>query len=210
MEKYMKKNLSLLLAAIYLGFTICIYAPYEMYLSSRYEFWFSIYNFWWIPFVFGAVAIAVAVLTGLFLKRWKVLERIYEAALFGIGVCLYVQGNFLNLDVGVANGTAVDWNSYRFRMIIDLVILLCIVVAIIVMAVKKWDLCRKGMMGISSFLTATQAVALFILFFMNADVFQTRADTSFLSEKGLFNISSEENIVVFLMDTFDDVYMKIY
>ena len=51
--KRMKKKISerkiLLCIVLFLGFTSCIYAPYELYLTNRDEFWFQLSLFWWIP-----------------------------------------------------------------------------------------------------------------------------------------------------------------
>lgn len=204
----LKQYISLYLIVIFCGITICIYAPYDMYLANRSEFWFSLYNFWWMPIVFGIAAILCGILVGLLLKRWPILERIYESAVFGVALCLYLQGSFLNLDVGVANGSAVDWDQYRSKMLLNVLIWAVIIVGVIVAAIKKWDICRKVIMCISMFFSATQLISFVFLLIMNVEEFTVRPDTTFLSKEGLFEVSEEENIIVFLMDAFDDSYMK--
>lgn len=203
-----KKHASLLFAVIFLGFTICIYAPYEMYLGNKTEFWFSLYNFWWLPVVFGIVSIFCGIVVGIILRKCELVEHIYVAGIFGVALCIYVQGNFLNMDVGVINGSTVDWELYRTRMLLDLLIWFIVVIGLLVFALKKWNMCKKFVMVVSAFFTATQLVSFSVLLITNAEEFSNKPDTTFMSEEALFEVSTDENIIVFLMDAFDDSYMK--
>lgn len=206
--KSIKKSAVLPVACFFLGFTVCIYAPYEMYLANKSEFWFSLYNFWWLPICFGAFAILCGIIVGMLLKRWKLIERIYISGIFGLALCFYLQGNFLNLDIGVINGSVVNWGQYKTRMLLDALIWILVIVGVLIAAVKKWDICRKVILCISLFFTATQAVSFLALTVTNYEEFGRKPDTTFLSNEGLFEVSSDENILIFLMDAFDDSYMK--
>ena len=63
-----RQKLSLCATALFLGFTACIYAPFEIYLLNSNELWFHLSLFWWIPIIVGSIAIIMAILFGLILK----------------------------------------------------------------------------------------------------------------------------------------------
>lgn len=48
----------------------------------------------------------------LLIGKLPIRKNLYEALLFSAAVCFYIQGNFLNLDVGVMNGAEIDWKDY--------------------------------------------------------------------------------------------------
>lgn len=58
----------LLSIILFLGFTFCIYAPYELYLTNRNEFWFTWSMFWWMPLLVGISLMILAMLIGMLLK----------------------------------------------------------------------------------------------------------------------------------------------
>lgn len=199
---------NLFFAAIFLGFTVCIYAPFEMYLTNRQEFWFSLSQFAWLPFLFGGIAIAFAVLVGILIKRWEMLYHLYLAGIFGFGIACYIQGNFLNLKAGIINGALIDWSSYKTQIVRNGIIWVMMITAILIFSMCKWKICDKIIKIISLFLTAVQLVSLSVLLIINTDNYGEKPNTQFLSKEGLLEVSDDENIIVFLMDAFDDSYMK--
>lgn len=129
MTVWMRKNKDIFAIMLFVGFTSCIYAPYEMFLNNASDFWFSILHFWWIPLVCGGFAMGVGAIVGCALKGY--LRRIYEGLVFGFGLAVYLQGNFLNLDVGLMDGTAIEWSIYQTRFVINGIIWgLCICIPV--------------------------------------------------------------------------------
>lgn len=209
-EKDREKGLnSLLWTSVFLGFTVCVYAPFEMYLANRQEFWFSLSQFAWLPLAFGCAAVIFAMFVGRLLRRWKVLSRIYLAGIFGVGIACYLQGNFLNLKVGIINGAVVDWAGYRTRILCNGLIWGLILIGILIFALRdRREIFLRLTAIASAFLTAVQMVSLITLLVVNRDQYGETPNTQFLSKEGLFEVSQEENILIFLMDAFDDAYMK--
>jgi len=207
MLKKILKNKTLLCIILFLGFTSCIYAPYELYLINRDEFWFQLSLFWWIPLLVGAGAMLLAICIGMFLKG-KLL-RLYEVSLFSIGICMYIQGNFLNLDVGVMNGAEVDWSQHYGRFLIDGIVLLAIFTGLLIIAWKKRLFFKKAAGYISLFMMLMQLVTLIVL--LIPVIFPEEADdssTNFASDKGLYEVGDDSNIIVFVLDMYDDEYFK--
>lgn len=209
--KRMKKKISerkiLLCIVLFLGFTSCIYAPYELYLTNRDEFWFQLSLFWWIPLLVGACAMLLAVGVGM-LFNGKLLV-LYETFLFAMAVCMYIQGNFLNLDVGVMNGAEVEWSHYYRHFLIDALILCAIIVVLMAIALKKTDAFEKAAMYASFFFSAIQLVSLLFLLIPVIASGEAGGDsTDFASDKGLYEVGEESNIIVFVLDMYDDEYFK--
>lgn len=206
---FIKKMFSkriLLCIILFLGFTLCIYAPYELFLTNRDEFWFGLSMFWWMPLLVGICAMLLAVLLGMLFKgKWLF---IYEISLFTLAVCAYVQGNFLNLDVGVMNGAEIEWSLYYRRFFIDIMILGGIAVLIIIFALFKPFIMEKVCMYASLFLTAIQLVSLIVLLIPCIMDHQENEKISVATDKGLYDVGTESNIVIFILDMFDDEYFK--
>lgn len=60
------------------------------------------------------------ILVGLLLR-----SRLYNAFIglvFVFGLCFYIQGSFLNMNVGLMNGANVNWSDFTQGMIVRLII----------------------------------------------------------------------------------------
>lgn len=200
----MKTKKSLWAILLFLGFTSCIYAPYEMYLNNADDFWFSLVHFWWIPLVCGGFAILVGAGVGCILK--KRLFYLYEGLLFGFGIAVYIQSNFLNLDVGLMDGTAIAWENYYSRFFINAVVwALCILGAAVILFLQQK---AEKVFGYASLLlTAMQMVALIVLLVPALFNMREQKDIGYLSDKDLYEVGDQENVLVFILDMFDDNYL---
>lgn len=205
MKKFLgKKPLACII--LLLGFMSCIYAPYELYLTNRGEFWFQLSLFWWIPLLVGGGAMLLAVCVGMLL-RGKAFT-VYEALLFAAAICIYLQGNFLNLDVGLMNGAEIEWSQYYGRFLIDALFLCAIIVIVIVTALIKNALFEKVAMYVSLFLTAIQLASMVVLLVPVIASGKAGGSVDFASDKGLYEVGEESNIIVFILDMYDDEYFK--
>lgn len=205
-KEYLAKGKSLILIILFLGFTTCIYAPFEMYLTNRDELWFQVSQFWWVPLACGLTAMLAAWILGILFKGK--LRSLYEGGLFGFALASYIQGNFLNLRVGVLNGADIPWREYRRHFIIDGVIFCLIVIIFLVMSFLKNNIFRKVSCVVSAFLVAIQFVALIVMLVPAVMEAKPQEEIGFLSDKDLYKVASDENIIVFLLDMFDDTYFK--
>lgn len=200
-------NRVLLLVSLFLTFTFCVFAPYELYLVNRREFWFRLSLFWWIPFLVGLLATLAIMGIGSLLRQKGLL--LYEALLFAAALCLYIQGNFLNLDVGVMNGASIDWFDHLGHFIVDALLLSTIVIAVVLLAVKKREIFEKTALYVSVFVTLVQAVSLGVLLVpVLASGEAGNRNISYASNEGLYEVGEGSNIIVFILDMYDDAYFK--
>lgn len=201
-----RQNLSLCVIALFMGFTACIYAPFEIYLLNKNELWFHLSLFWWIPIIVGSIAIIMAILFGLILKNS--VNVLYRAFLFAVALGVYLQGNFLNLKIGVLNGSAIQWSEYRTHIIVNMLIWIAILVMVIYFALQKTKLFNTVSIYSSFFLVAIQVVSLIVLMVpVIASGGANEKQQCFVSDEGINEIG-DKNVVVFILDMFDNEYMK--
>ena len=189
--------------ALFISFTFCLAGPISLYTANTEEFWFSLWQM--LPIITLAFAVlTVAVTMVLSLVPGKGFLWIL-AAIFGLGVALYIEGNFLVQDYGLLNGNAIEWNAFSEWAVIDTLIWIAIPIAILLLAffLKKWT--EKLIQYGSVFLVAVQAVALVIGVATAKDL--DKSSEYLLTTKNYNIVSEDENIIVFLLDAFDTKYM---
>lgn len=186
--------------------TYAIYTPSALFLGNVDEF--SIYYIQIVPiilcisliFILGIYLIAICFL------RESILH-IYIAFLFSISLCLYVQGNFLNPDFPVLDGTEIDWQIYKTENIISVCFwILCVIICLAFLHFKK-EKAEKVMKYISYFVSAVQLVSLVVMICI------TKYDNSHqagYATDDMFTIGSEENIIIFVIDTLQASSMEEY
>ena len=120
---------------------------------------------------------------------------------------IYVQSNFLNPKLSSLDGAVIDWSSYSAQGFVSACFWI-LNILITIFAVVHWkEKAEKIMKYISCFLSAVQILSLFIL------LFTTRLDDSSyygFSKEGQFSVGSEENIILFVVDTLQAAAMEEY
>ena len=190
---------------LFFAFTICIYAPMSIYCANADGYWYTFRLIWYVPLVtfmvVGAMLILALRVTG------GKLHDIISAVIFGLGLCMYLQGNFLHLTVGIFDGSHIDWNTYRGRMLINAVIWIAVFAVCVVIFAIKPAVSFKISKYISVMLTAMQLVSLVFLLVpvIAKQGMKLSADPKFTTE-GMYDIG-EDNIIVLIVDVFDEQYM---
>ena len=164
--KWIKANLNLLLSIALMLMTITIFGPLELYLTNSAEFWFDFGEMVKISGILTAAAGAVLLAVGLILKGKA--RSLYAVLVFIIALCLYIQGNFLNIDYGLLDGRTVDWDSYTSHAVINTSIWVTCIGLLIFFWIKQPELSSR-IFGIGAIcLILIQALSLGVLF-LNMD-----------------------------------------
>jgi hypothetical protein len=125
--------------------------------------------------------------------------NIFKVILF-IGILVgYIQGMFLNGDMGILDGNKKTFGETK--VIVNAVIWVSITIAILLFYHFKSKLAQKTVVVISLWLVLTQIVSLGVLIIQN--------DTSSkkemaLTTDGILEVSGGDNIIMFVLDTFDE------
>lgn len=185
-------------------FTFLVYAPIQLYVANTNEFWFT------MPMIAGPIAVCMVAAflilfaIGMLLKK-KQHRYLYGAFFFGLGVAIFVQGDYINLNLGVLNGAQIIWSNYDRRFAINAMIWAAIVLGSLIAA---WKTGRNYIMpaciGVAVVLFL-QLVTLFVLGLSGEK--KNNSYDYILTTKNLYTLSEKDNVVVFLMDMFDSRYL---
>lgn len=181
-------------------FGLC--GPIQLYLTNMSELWFSIEDIAWLCLFNGVILFTV--LSGIGLLLPESIVGYYTAVLFGISIGLYIQGNFDPTDYGVLDGKAINWDNYQLTGIFNTALWLFCIATPIVMQKMKPKLARRVLHVGSCIIIAMQVITVGTLFVTNH--FGVKNTTGYVSDQGINTVSSQENVVVFVLDTFDQEY----
>jgi len=210
----MKKDKTIVSAyiaiTVFVVFTCFLYGPYSLYLSNSEEFWFSLSDITRVILAVSAIAmiVSIAVLMIVPVKTGWFLCRV----LLGIGLGLYIQGNYINISYGngVMDGTPIQWQDYtRYGLADTAVWAACLAVPFVLEHIlkkyKKQDLYKKAVIAIPVFLTVIQIPA----FAVQLVSYKPESYSEItITKKGEFDLSPEDNTIIFVLDTMDEVYYQ--
>lgn len=211
MEKVKGKLLNSIIIALVFAFNLCVFGPLEFYYSNVFDFWFT------LDYVLPAVCIVGVVVFGisfciLYFTKEKI-SRFLCRITFLLMTALYVQGNYLNIGYDVLDGSTVNWKSMIFKGIINAIIWGAIlVIPFFIKLFKEDKVFIKVSNIISLFILGIEIITLSVLIFMvnvySADTNSVLDSSFYLDSSKMFEISEEENIIVFVSDTFEATYMN--
>ncbi len=208
LKGFFKERLTLLLSVLFLTYIFFLHAPFEIFLTNRENFWFDLSDFGWLVGLMFISAFLLCFIVGAFLP--KKLRDIYSVLAFSGGLCVYIQGNFLNIDFGTLNGSEIIWSDYKSKFIINAIIWVAIIVAALVLYFILKKKTVKVLSALSAFVLLIQIVTLSTLFISGASNKAPTVDDGqyALTDKDLYTVSKDENVIFFLLDMFDNEYMR--
>lgn len=198
-----QRLLRALVASLFLVGTVFIVAPLEVVAGNTQSLVFGLKEVG--PLVIGA-GIASAAGLGLLLSalRGKAFD-LAVTIVVAIGLGCYVQAMFLNSSLPIADGNALDLLSNRKTItVISTVVWVALFAGLLLLNARKQGLWRKASMALCVVLVLVQGVGLASLF-----AAQAGAKTGVVvTKEGLYEVGSQDNTIVFLLDTFDTQMMN--
>lgn len=206
--KFFKERLILLLSVLFPVYMLFLHAPFEMYLTNRLDFWFGLSDFWHLIVITFLIAFLVLFLIGAFLP--KLLRNIYSVIGIACGLGIYIQGNFLNTDLGSLNGSEIVWADYKTKFIINAAVWLVIIAAALVLFFVLKQKAVKVLSIVASFVLLIQVVTLGTLFIsgINEEINSTETSQYTVTDRDLYTVSKDENVIIMILDMFDNEYMR--
>ena len=206
----MKKKpfLTVLCCNLLLVLTVLFFSPMEVVAMNAGEFLFPLASVWWFQLlVCCAGALLLTLLMILFPARAGLAAA---AAALGLGIAAYVQILFLNSLVPSLTGRAIKISSSG--MILNLVIWIAIVllsaVLVFLFSKKHRKTTELAMRAVAGALIVMQ-LAGFVGSALNMDTEVTGdRQNHVLSARGQFELGSDENVIVFVMDTADGAWAR--
>lgn len=194
---------STVMLSISVCFMFFIYAPLELYLTNKDEFWYDIYV---LAPIMGCVFIILATLCILaFLLINKCGTRLYDVsvtALFIVFICSYIQGNYLIKYLPAIDGRQIDWSLYS-KGRIESVVLWIAVIAIIGAIVKRFSMQRfHKVIEVVSICMMFMFIITLITLTMTNDGLESKTNICVTTDREL-EMSTDCNFIILLLDNTD-------
>lgn len=194
-----------LLASVFLSFTLFVVAPFEIVASNASSIIFGLEDVGWYMVAFAAVvAIALALVLSIFRGR---VFSIALLSVIAIGIGCYVQALLMNSGLPAADGATIRWSTfYPIAAISAAVWLFLLALAVIAghRSSKRWRVIGSA---IAIALITVQGVGIASIIATPPSNLDTYYQDTKVTEDGLFNLSSKDNVVVFVLDMFDTADM---
>lgn len=183
-----------------ISFMLCIFATVDSFYANKDEFWFTIWQMLSVSIVPFLILLIILCGLSIILKKSKASDYIF-AFFIGIFLYLYIQGNYIPRNYGVLNGTDIDWNSYKGYAMASIVVgSICIALCFFILVKYRQHVYKVGKTA-AVFVILIQCVTIATLMVQNG--FPNDDDIMISTDKDYFNLSSDRNVVVFLLDTYE-------
>lgn len=204
-----KKYLAMeIVVSVFVAFSFFVFGPLEIVLSEPTEFWFEISDVLGECFL-SAFCCFIALMTCMFLASFfgERVHFVIISLIAGIGLALYIQGHFINTDYGILDGHTIDWNSYKSVAVCNSALWVGCLVLPIILYFWKPQFYKKGITIVLICLLLVQILSIGALF-VTTNGSKPNTEKKYLSTAKLDEVSKEENVVIFILDTFDADYLE--
>ena len=207
----MKKKpfLTIFLTCLFAGLTVLFFAPMEVVLANAGEFFFSFSGVWWFQLL---VTLAAALLlTGLLCLLPPRAGLTGAAGVLGVGIAAYLQTYpFMNGLMPSLTGAAIDISSSGviLNLAIWILIILLPLLATVPALKKHRPAAETALRAVAGALIVMQTVGLVSSVMSSNSAPSEKRQDHVLSAEGQFELGSDRNVVVFVMDTADGVWAR--
>ena len=204
-DKFGHRLLLSLSVSAFFVYTFLLYAPLKLYIENKDVLWFNFDSTLIVSLIISAVALIIITLFVAIPKRF--IHAGLCCLLFALALGLFIQGNFLNINYGsgVFDGSEIAWKDYTtYGAINSAVWAACLAMpfAFFMVFRNEW---RKILMFSSLGLVLVQVVILSSLVVQNSGTLDKI--TYEVTRSGIYELSEEDNTVVFVLDSFDESYL---
>ncbi len=192
-----------ILLSLAISFLIFLYAPVDLYCANTAEFWFDFSTL--LLTAFGMFAVSFAALALVYLIALLLHPVVYRTALAGglaLFVCTYIQGNFLISKLPSLDGSTIWWDKYdilrRDTLLLWGIVGILVILAAVFLKKKKFDnavMFISGCMTLMLLVTAGSTM-------LTSGVLTPKVHLH-ISVENEFEMSEDENFVIFVLDTAD-------
>lgn len=196
-----------LAASLMLFYTFVVVGPLEIVASSVNSLLFTATDIW-IPLAIVALLGSVVLALALSLVRGRAFNVCF-AIVSVVGIAAYIQAMFLNGSLPAADGTQVVWDDYTAITVTSAVVWIALIALAVFLSLKK-SLAFKGVVASLCLVgIVAQSVSLGLLLTAPAKDGLTPIDARpSVTTDGVSEVSADNNIIMFVLDTFDTRYLK--
>ena len=198
-----------------LSLTVGFLVPTEIFIKNVSQLWFNIKDILNFFLIDTAKIFAVLMFAYLFCKSKKA-KIAYLSILLGLLLGVFLQTNIISVDYGLFDGHEIEWDKYTKEGITNTIIwVTCLIIPIVVFKRQKLDIVNinKRVKPFAFAIVVIQCAALLITLKNNPvlkDVSFGNGKVGVLTTKDLYTVSSNDNVIIFLLDAFDaEVFEEI-
>ena len=186
---------------------VSIFAPIEFYITNKAYFFFSGKEL--LPFAF-ILFFVFLVSGGVFVFLLSFLDQKISAPiislLMGMTSALYIIGNFMVVNYGAMDGLIPRWERFKKEGIIQTstAVVIPVIFVLISIIVKNKE---KVMKGFSTLALCLSGVLIFTLISIMITTGIDKDPEYIITRKGEFDLSKDQNVIVFILDTYDSKLM---
>ena len=192
-----ERLLTALFPSLSLSFILFFFGPLDLSYIARDEVDYTVPEI--LPSCLKLWAITFA---ALFLISWIAGGKLHVwlVSLYaGLTAAFYIQGNFLNIDLGTLNGETIQWQKYGDNALAGLAVFIGIIMIPFLIRFFSRKLWQFWVIFVSVLLLIMQTVPLGIILGKTFRTPQT-GDAHYIMAKDKEFVLGKENIVVFLLD----------
>lgn len=197
-----KKSIEILPFILYWVVLIAFYTPNELYLNNASDFPMS-YWYFFGKLLCGCIIISGLLFGGVLLYLSEKQKDIFGVILFVFLTMGYIQGMFLNGDMGTLDGSQHTWDISQ--QILNLLLWCVFVLGCGGLFLWKRKQVMKIMRIICIWIALTQLVSLGILI-ISSDGTEAKSEL-LLTTDGILEVGEENNVIIFVLDMFDGCKM---
>lgn len=183
-----------MLIAIVATSTLFVFGPARSFAANRDEFVLGLPDLLLLGLPFALVLFAL-ILGALVIVKAPVATTVASVLLAATSL-IYLQGNFLVWDYGLFDGNAIAWNDLLMFGVAEVVLWLGAVTA----AIRYRARVRVHATAACGFLLLAQSLSLANDTFVTDELWRSRSTPAMDEE--LFRFSSEQNVIVLVLDAF--------
>lgn len=185
--------------------TVLIFEPNQLLLNNLEEFSIPFFAFFGIMLAEGTALTVVYILIGTFVLSDRQLKA-FGTIIFGISVAGYIQGNFLNGEMLLMDGTVQTWSSAQ-KVINGIVWLVMIAAAVFInYSVRHKNICKRIVQVLCVYICLMQLLSL--AFMIITTEFPEEENEFVLTTNSMLELDEENNVIVFVLDWFDRQIMN--
>ena len=194
-------------AALYVflafAFTVCVLVPADVFLVNSGELWFTLTQI--LKYLLlGTIVLFIILSVIYYIIPNHSCRAVLTALVLGLLLAVWLQSYVINLDYGILDGRTIQWDSFKNEAILNcLAWVLCILAPLFGLyyfkAAKFAGLAKKA----AILLVIIQLCSALYVAGSSSNQQSKKPDNAILTTEGEFTVSSNENIIVFILDAFE-------
>ncbi len=194
-----------LIVSLFLVVTLFVVPPLEVVGQSTFGLLFNFYDILPLVLITGALVVILMALALSALRGRGFTVALAVAA--GIGIAAYIQALFLNKDLPIADGSLLNLPDHMEMVTASSLTWVIILFALLFFGLKRERIFRVFALVVSIALVVVQGASVVSIATDQRVLDGLQMEKVVATREGLYTLSPQQNIVVFVLDTYDQRFL---